>query len=131
VTSSDRLSRWFGEPFCYLTTTGRRSGLPRTIEIWFAGSGSRLYLLAENGDRAHWVRNIRADPAVLVRLGDGTWRATAQLLDPPEADLARRLVAAKFEPWREGLPLSAWVRAARPVAIEPIAPIQEPGGKGE
>jgi hypothetical protein len=27
------------EPFCYLTTVGRVSGRPHTIEIWFALDG--------------------------------------------------------------------------------------------
>src|SRR6185312_13518616 len=32
--------------YCYITTTGRRSGKPHTIEIWFALDGRTLYLLA-------------------------------------------------------------------------------------
>ena len=29
------------EQFCYLTTTGRTSGEPRTIEIWFGTEGTQ------------------------------------------------------------------------------------------
>ena len=29
--------------FCYLTTTGRVTGQPRTIEIWFATHQQRVY----------------------------------------------------------------------------------------
>src|ERR1051325_2737939 len=36
---------------CYLTTTGRTSGNPHTIEIWFALHGDRVYLLAGGGDQ--------------------------------------------------------------------------------
>lgn len=129
MTLSERLGRWFGEPYCYLTTTGRRSGRSRTIEIWFAGSGERLYLLSENGDRSQWVRNIRADPAVLIRLGDETWRAMAHPVEEPEDIQARRLVATKYETWQAGMPLSAWVRAARPVAIAPVELVREGGGE--
>ena len=32
--------------YCYLTTKGRRSGSPHTIEIWFALHGDVVYLLA-------------------------------------------------------------------------------------
>ena len=46
----------------YLTTTGRVSGLPREIEIWFVESGEKLYLLAEHFHRAHWVRNSSVIP---------------------------------------------------------------------
>src|SRR5438132_181546 len=34
-------------PFLYLTTTGRKTGLPREIEIWFVEADGRLYILAE------------------------------------------------------------------------------------
>ena len=42
----------------YLTTIGRRSGLPRTIEIWFTYHAGRLYLNAERRFAAQWVQNI-------------------------------------------------------------------------
>ena len=32
--------------YCYVTTTGRRSGNPHTIEIWFALHEGRVYLLS-------------------------------------------------------------------------------------
>jgi hypothetical protein len=50
------------QEFCYLTTTGRVSGRPHTIEIGFARRGSTLYLLSSGGDRADWVRNLGAQP---------------------------------------------------------------------
>ena len=45
-----RLGRVFerlgSEDFCYLTTTGRTSGKPHEIEIWFALRDGTLYLLS-------------------------------------------------------------------------------------
>ena len=55
-----------GDDYCYLTTTGRRSGRPHRIEIWYARSGETLYLLAGGGRPSDWVRNRLADPAVSV-----------------------------------------------------------------
>jgi deazaflavin-dependent oxidoreductase (nitroreductase family) len=57
------------EVFLYLTTTGRRTGQPREIEIWFTRLAGRFYVIAEHRDRAQWVRNLRAEPRVRVRLG--------------------------------------------------------------
>ncbi len=48
--------------FLYLTTTGRLTGRLREIEIWFTQHGGQYYLIAEHGERAHWVRNIQAQP---------------------------------------------------------------------
>ena len=56
-------------PFLYLTTTGRKSGLPRQIEIWFVSADGRHYILAEHGRRAQWVKNIVSNSRVRVRIG--------------------------------------------------------------
>lgn len=104
--------------FCYVTTVGRRTGRPHTIEIWFAARGGTLYLLA--GDPgSDWVRNLRREPAVRVRVGDGPERpAVARVVDDPEEDaLARRLLAARYQGWTEGQPMSSWAARALPVAI--------------
>lgn len=37
---------------CYVTTKGRRSGSPHTVEIWFALLGDIVYLLAGGRERA-------------------------------------------------------------------------------
>ena len=40
------------EDFAYLTTTGRKSGRPHRIEIWFAIDDGKLYLLSGGADKA-------------------------------------------------------------------------------
>jgi deazaflavin-dependent oxidoreductase (nitroreductase family) len=77
--------------YLYLTTVGRRSGLPRQIEIWFTRHAGRYYLVAERGLRAHWVRNLLADPAVRARVGRRSFRGRARVVD---ARAERDLVAA-------------------------------------
>ena len=59
-----------GSVFLYLVTRGRTSGLPRKIEIWFVEHEGRFYLVAEQRERANWVRNILADSAVQLSVGD-------------------------------------------------------------
>lgn len=56
--------------FLYLITTGHRSGQPHEIEIWYVEHDGRYYIIAEKREAAHWVRNIRANPALRFRLGD-------------------------------------------------------------
>jgi deazaflavin-dependent oxidoreductase (nitroreductase family) len=65
----------------YLTTVGRRTGLPREIEIWFVLWCDRLYLFAETREAAGWVKNIRRNPKVMVRIGECHIDATARVLD--------------------------------------------------
>lgn len=46
------------EPFLYLTTTGWKTGRPQEIEIWFTALDGRHYVIAELGERAHWLQNL-------------------------------------------------------------------------
>jgi deazaflavin-dependent oxidoreductase (nitroreductase family) len=106
------------EDYCYLTTTGRKSGEPRTIEIWFGLEGSVLYMLAGSGARADWVRNFQEQPAVQLRIGETTYRGRARVIaDGAEDALARRLLVEKYTP-RHHNSLESWGREALPVAID-------------
>jgi deazaflavin-dependent oxidoreductase (nitroreductase family) len=105
--------------FCYLTTLGRRTGLERTIEIWFALEEDVLYMLSGGGDRSDWVRNLKRDPRVSVRLGRSTRPGMARIVDHPDEEAhARRLLAGKYQGWREGKRLSGWARNSLPVAVD-------------
>ena len=110
-----------GRSVCDLETIGRRTGEPRRIEIWFAADPERdrIYLLSGGRDRAHWVRNVRADSRVRVRLG-GQWfdGVAADVESGPDDGLARRLLAAKYQGWVDGASLSAWARESLPIAID-------------
>jgi deazaflavin-dependent oxidoreductase (nitroreductase family) len=110
-----------GEDFCYLTTRGRRTGRPHEIEIWFALEGRTLYLLSGGRDRADWVRNLRADPAVTVRLRDATYTATGRVVgDGDESERGRRLVFEKYQPRYRGS-LDRWRRESLLVAVDVTA----------
>jgi len=110
--------RLANEDFCHLTTTGRRTGKPHTIEIWFARRNRSLFLLSGGGESADWVRNLRKTPAVRVRIGSRTVPATAREVTPEEDALARRLLDEKYMGWKAGKRLSSWARNALPVAID-------------
>jgi deazaflavin-dependent oxidoreductase (nitroreductase family) len=111
--------RLANENFCYLTTIGRKTRKPHTIEIWFARENGDLYLLSGGGASADWVRNLRKTPAVRVRIGSRTVAAKARVVTAPEEDaLARRLLDQKYMGWKAGKPLSSWARNAVPVKIE-------------
>ena len=104
------------EPFCYLTTTGRVTGNPHEIEIWFVLQGTTAYLMA--GDhRSDWVRNARRQPAVTLRIRDRTFHATARAVtDPEEEARVRRLMLEKYATPRDSL--ESWGRTALPVAFD-------------
>jgi deazaflavin-dependent oxidoreductase (nitroreductase family) len=70
-----------------LETTGRRSGQPRRTPVGKALEGDTLWVIAEHGRRASYVRNIEANPRVRVRVGRDWRTGTARVLpddDPRE-----------------------------------------------
>jgi deazaflavin-dependent oxidoreductase (nitroreductase family) len=72
-----------------LETTGRTSGLPRRTPVGGRRVGDSFWLVSEFGERSQYVRNIKADPRVRVRLR-GRWHTgTAHLL--PDDDPVARL----------------------------------------
>jgi len=109
------------EAFCYITTTGRRTGNPHRVEIWFAQEpGTRtIYVLAGARDRADFVRNAMSEPQVTVRIGNREGDATARVVEAgtDEDALARRLVVTKYaQPGSDEL--TGWGVNALPVAFD-------------
>lgn len=94
------------DQYLYLTTTGWKSGKTHQIEIWYVFHSGRYYLVAETGERAHWVQNIRRDPAISVRVGSlqltGIGRAVDRAAEPELATAVAALMEAKYD-WSDGL----------------------------
>ncbi|GAA2384612.1 hypothetical protein Cme02nite_66040 [Catellatospora methionotrophica] len=114
--------------YAYLSTVGRNTGEWHTVEIWYAVRGGVSYLLSGDREHADWVRNILANPQVLWRIGgpreltaDGAVPAEARPVtgDPYAEAEARRLLAARYQGWREGDELSDWAATAMVVAVHP------------
>lgn len=109
------------ESFCYLTTTGRRSGRPHTIEIWFALKENTLYMLSGGRDKADWVKNIAQQPNVQVRIRDTVFQGSARIVraaeDAQEDALAREIVYNKYTARGED-DLDDWARTSLPVAVD-------------
>ncbi len=113
------LSQLAKEEYCYLTTTGRVSGKPHEIEIWFALQNTMLYLLSGGGDKADWVKNLRVNPTVTIRVAKRTFTAQARIVsDQPEEMIARNLLADKYKEREADGSLDEWARTALPVAID-------------
>ena len=106
---------------CDLETIGRVSGRQNVVEIWFAPAPERdrLYLLAGDRDRADWVRNVRHDGRVRMKFGRKWLSGVATVIEgAADEPLCRQLLAAKYQGWRHGRPLTSWARDSLPVAVD-------------
>jgi len=104
--------------FCYVTTTGRTSGRPHRIEIWFAAHPERdtIYMLSGGRQRADWVRNLVASPRCTVEIGGARFVGYGRVIeDTDEDEPARTLVHDKYA---QGDDLAGWRATSLPVAID-------------
>jgi deazaflavin-dependent oxidoreductase (nitroreductase family) len=96
-----------------LTTTGRKSGLPRVTPVQFEQVGDAYYIASARGQAADWFKNICANPNVSVQVRDREFEAVAEPVTDParitdfiELRLRRHPVMIRLIMWLfDGLPL--------------------------
>jgi deazaflavin-dependent oxidoreductase (nitroreductase family) len=78
-----------GAPMLLLTTTGRRSGQPRTNPVVYTTDNGRYVIIASKGGaptNPDWFHNLRANPEVIVEIGGETFPARATVPEGAERD---------------------------------------------
>lgn len=87
-------SGWLaGLEIAMLTTTGARTGLPRTVPVLPLPDGDRTILIASNFGRPHhpsWYYNLRAHPAATIVLGGTAREVVARELQGDEREQCYR-----------------------------------------
>src|SRR5438105_3225075 len=60
---------FLGKQFMNITTTGRKSGLPRTTPIGYVETGQFVYALTRGGPQiSNWLRNVKSNPKVKLQI---------------------------------------------------------------
>jgi len=90
------ISRVAGEKYIYLTTTGRKTGKPHTVELWFAIAGEKVYLSHE-GAYTDYMKNIVKDNRVEFKIGKIQFKGKARIAKDGEAfDLGKHALYLKY-----------------------------------
>jgi deazaflavin-dependent oxidoreductase (nitroreductase family) len=121
--------------FGVLTTTGRKTGKVRPKCIRAVRDGDRAFVVSIRGERAAWVKNVRANPAVRLRIRGGRFAGVVRdLRDDAEAKHARKAYCDTFNRFdyleclmhRDGRPTRAkiqelhreWFETGTPLVVE-------------
>ncbi|MCV7348381.1 nitroreductase family deazaflavin-dependent oxidoreductase [Mycolicibacterium rhodesiae] len=78
-----------GLPTVILTTTGAKSGKPRTVALLGIPHPEGVAVVASNYGAANhpsWYHNLKADPGATVTMDGDTWDTTARLATPAERE---------------------------------------------
>jgi deazaflavin-dependent oxidoreductase (nitroreductase family) len=94
------------DPTVDITTTGRRSGAPRRIEIWMLDVGGR-YVITGTPGRRDWLANVTADPRIVVHLKRHAHRDLGATAVPIEDATTRRHVLEHLA--------ATWYRGQAPI----------------
>ncbi|KAA0104244.1 nitroreductase family deazaflavin-dependent oxidoreductase [Mycolicibacterium sp. P1-5] len=92
---------WF--PAALVTTTGRKSGQPRTTATLYLSDGERVVLPASYGGRASnpaWYLNLKANPKVRVQVRDLVRDMTARDATDDERRLYWRQLTRIYPPYK-------------------------------
>lgn len=122
-----------------LTTTGRKTGQQRRIEIFLHDDDGRLFITGmPRADRIRdWIHNITADPSVVVHLKQTVVAdipATARVITDPHERLPLIEIAAKrwgrtdVENMLQHSPLIG-LSVDEDAAVGSVDPISPPGGR--
>jgi F420H(2)-dependent quinone reductase len=114
---------------CDITTTGRTSGLPRRIEIWYFVIDARVYLTGTPG-RQDWYANLLENPRLIFHVKHGAQAdLPARAVPIAEPSERRRIMGEvlRRNAWFAAQPydLAAWIVGSPLVKVEFDPPIIE------
>ena len=95
-------ARMAGRDMLLLTTTGRRSGEPRTLPLAYLADGDALVIVASNAGQARhpaWFHNLRADARARVRMGREVFDVRAEVAEDAERQRLWPLLTAYNPPY--------------------------------
>lgn len=78
-----------GAPMVLLTTTGAKSGQPRTSPLVYLADGDRILIFASKAGaptNPDWYHNLKANPRVTVEVGEETFETEAEEITGDERD---------------------------------------------
>src|SRR5271157_1761879 len=108
------------EQFAYLTTIGRKSGKPHTVELWFALADGEIYLSHE-GATTDWMRNLASNGRVSIRVGGANLEADAEI---PEEGIAikagQRVLYEKYYGPASEATIDDWFELSKIIKLTPV-----------
>jgi deazaflavin-dependent oxidoreductase (nitroreductase family) len=103
-THGDRGHDWRGTTTLLLTTTGRKSGRPRTAPLIYQPYGDAYLIVASKGgapDPPEWYLNLTEHPEVEVQIRDDVFTARARTATAEEKPEMWRTMTATWPAYDE------------------------------
>jgi deazaflavin-dependent oxidoreductase (nitroreductase family) len=123
MKNSSELKNVASEKFIHLTTTGRKTGKPRTVELWFAVDGGKVYLSHE-GEETNWMKNVAKNEQVAFEIAGKNFTGKARYLKDAEdaAWIAKVTLYEKYYGKASKEVIEDWFSLSRLLLIHDVCP---------
>ena len=98
-----------------LTTTGRKTGLPREVLLPCERSSDAVIVISTYGWRSHWIRNLKRDPRVRITAGGWVLSGRAEVIE----DLEKKHAIVSADPFFPPAPFAV-VHAVLRTLLRPL-----------
>jgi deazaflavin-dependent oxidoreductase (nitroreductase family) len=114
------LEKVVSEKLVHVTTTGRKTRNPHTVELWFAVRNGKVYLSHE-GSETDWMKNIEYTDQILFEIGGKNFTGRARILEngTEEAWEAKVALYEKYYGKASKEIIEDWFSLSRLITIEP------------
>jgi len=119
-TAGEELQNIASQKLIHLTTTGRKTGKPHTVELWFAVKNGNVYLSHE-GSETDWMKNLRHNDRVSFEIAGKRFAGRACILEigSEEAWEAEVALYEKYYGKASKEIIEDWFSLSRLIAVEP------------
>jgi len=120
MAKMDDLAKVRSQKFIHLTTKGRKTGRPHTVELWFAVGDGKVYLSHE-GSETDWMKNLKQNGQVSFEIGGKNFTGKAHYVEEG-TDEAWQCKVALYEKYYGKAAkdvIEDWFFLSKLIAIEP------------
>ncbi len=106
--------------FIYLTTSGRKTGKPHVVELWFAYAEGKIFLSHE-GAYTDWMKNLTKNEHVRARIGPLNFEATAKIVNGGNPrELGKKSLYEKYYQPASKEVIDDWFELSTVVELTPL-----------
>ena len=117
MSSADNLAKVRSQKFIHLTTKGRKTGRPHTVELWFATDEGKVYLSHE-GEETDWMKNLKQNGEVSFEIGGEKFTGKGHYVEnSDEAGRCKVTLYEKYYGKAEKAVIDDWFSLSKLIAI--------------
>jgi deazaflavin-dependent oxidoreductase (nitroreductase family) len=106
--------------YIYITTKGRRTGKPHTVQVWFAYADGKIYLSHE-GAYTDWMKNLEKNEKVNGKIANMNFEAKAKIVGESNSrEIGKKALYEKYYKSASKAVIDDWFSLSTVIELTPI-----------